>query len=131
MCRVVVRWIDKEDVPGGTPNRKQFDPVAILETGQDPGSRIGYPTYMIFDLPDCTVNGAMFLLDPKYDPAGPTDPDTGKLTKIEKRSGFAMAWHRLNTPTQNAVTAAYEADEPYVVPGVDDAQLLSWFDKKV
>lgn len=130
MCRIVVRWIDKEDVPGGAPNRKAFDPVAVLENGQDPGSRIGYPTYMIFDLPDCTVQGSEFLLLPQYDPTGPTDLDTGKPTKLKDRAGFAMAWHRLPTPTQDAITAAYEADEPYVVPGVTDEDLLNWFDKK-
>jgi hypothetical protein len=131
MCRIIVRWLDKEDIPGLTPNRKQFDPVEVLETGQDPGSRIGYPDYAIFDLPDCSVQGALFLLEPQYDPAGPTDPDTGKPTKIQKRSGFAMAWTRLSTPIKNDIIAAYEADLPYVAPGVTDEDLLNWFDQKV
>ena len=130
MSRVIVRWIDKDDVAGGIPNRKAFDPVAVLEDGQDPGSNVGYPTYMVFDLPDCTVAGSLFLLDPQYDPTGPIDPDTGRPTKLKDRAGFAMAWHRLSTPLQNEITAAYEASEPYLVPGVDDAQLLDWFEKK-
>ena len=130
MCRIICRWIDKVDIPGKTPNRKQFDPVAVLEDGQDPGSRIGYPDYIVFDLPDATVAGALFLLEAQYDPTGPIDPDTGKRIKILKRSGFAMAWHRLSTPQQDLITEAYEANEPYVAAGITDQDLLNWFEQK-
>ena len=131
MCRIICRWIDKVDLQGKTPNRKAFDPVAVLEDGQDPGSNVGYPTYMIFDLPGLDREAAEFLLDPLYDPDGPTDPDTGAPTTISKRSAFGMAWTRTPTPIQNEITAAYEADEPYVIENVTEEDLLNWFDKKV
>lgn len=131
MCRVIVRWIDKADSPKGVKNRKQFDPVAVLLDGQDPGSKIGYPDYMIFDLAGLAPEAAQFLLAPEYDPDGPIDPDTGRGTNIKNRAGFAMAWQRLSTPIQNEITAAYEANEPYVIEGVTEQDLINWFDKKV
>ena len=131
MCRIIVRWIDKTDVGTQMKNRKQFDPVSVLDDGVDPGSRIGYPTYMIFDLPGLAVSAADFLLEPQYDPDGPLDPDTGKGKNILKRAGFAMAWTRLPTPVKNDITAAYEANEPYVVENVTEEDLVNWFDKKV
>jgi hypothetical protein len=130
MCRIIVRWLDKEDVPGQMPNRKAFDPVAVLDDGVDPGSRVGFPTYMIFDLPGLPKAAAEFLTLPQYDPTGPIDPDTGEPIKISKRTGFAMAWQRTPTPIQNAITAAYEANEPYVIENVTEDDLLNWFDKK-
>lgn len=131
MCRIVCRWIDKADVGTQMKNRKQFDPVAVLEDGTDPGAMIGYPTYMIFDLPGLAVSAADFILAPEYDPDGPLDPDTGKGKNILHRAGFAMAWTRTPTPIKNAITAAYEADEPYVLANVTEEDFLNWFDKKV
>jgi len=131
MCRIIVRWLDKEDVPGQLVNRKQFDPVSVLEDGVDPGSQVGYPTYMIFDLPGLPVSAADFILAPEYDPDGPLDPDTGKGKNILHRAGFAMAWQTLSTPIQNAITAAYEANEPYVIPNVTPEDFAAWFEKKV
>lgn len=131
MCRIVVRWLDKDDIPGLMPNRKAFDPVSVLEDGQDAGSRVGYPTYMIFDLPGLPKVSADFLTLPQYDPDGPIDPDTGNPTSISKRSSFQMAWVRTPTPIKNEITLAYEANEPYVIENVTEEDLLNWFDKKV
>lgn len=131
MCRIVCRWIDKVDILGQIPNRKAFDPVSVLEDGVDPGTSVGYPTYMIFDLPGLAVSSADFMLAPEYDPIGAIDPDTGKSKMILHRAGFGMAWTRLPTPVKNDITAAYEADEPYVIENVTEEDLLNWFDKKV
>lgn len=130
MCRIVIRWIDKADVPGKSPNTKQFDPLAVLPDGTDPGSRIGYPDYMIFDLPGLPVEAADFILAPEWDVGGPVDED-GQPTKILHRTGFAMAWNRLSTPIQNQIIAAYEANQPFVIENVTEQDFLDWFDKKV
>jgi hypothetical protein len=123
MCRLLVRWIDKEDVVPGRPNTKAWDVIAIQPDGWAWGGREGYPTYVKIDLPGIPVEDAAFLQEKHSE-----DPDDPSAIWLYRRM-WGIVENRITPPILAQITAAYEANEPYVVPNPDD--ILNWIRRKL
>jgi hypothetical protein len=119
MCRLLIRWIDKEDTVQGRPNTKAWDVIVVMPDDHEWGQREGYPTYLKVDLPGIPVEDAEFLVEIQEEP-GTTD--------FMHRRGWGIMSNRITPPILADITAAYEANEPYVVEDADG--MLNWIRRK-
>jgi hypothetical protein len=82
----------------------------------------GYPTYLKVDLPGIPVEDAAFLQEMQ------TDPDATEPQHYLHRRAWSIMSNRINPPILADITAAYEANEPYVVEDADG--MLDWIRRK-
>jgi hypothetical protein len=99
------------------------DVVVVVPDGWVWGRLEGYPLFLKVDLPGVSVEDARFLTEIHFE-----DPEDISSNHLFRREWGILA-NRITPPILADITAAYEANEPYVVSNPDD--ILNWIRRKL